>query len=764
MRYNFVVYLGVAILLISVFPGAHAIEVGGGISLQINDDRSSSEGYLYANQVGTSSEIVSNGIASFEEYHWRSDPTGKYCEVGASIINGDNPYYRVDILPKGDPDNGIPDEGYYPYIVPGVLVKQTLSVGYADQINCHASATNVNGDQANGYINLENGLLTGYFNEAYADNSYVHARQGLQQAASDSSITIGTSASNEEGDTAAVNSVVSRGFVEDYEDCSEATTTQATASLSGPIFSGSGISFYWYANNLEGDTINGGPAVTLGSNTVVYNGQASYANLVMATEDSVSAGPDIRGEGERIWLGWDSSNKNGDLVDGGVDVKNGDIHYSNPYMSATIDSAITTPYVEATGADIWLGWEGSNEGGDVVNGMTEVKNGHVVYLNPSAKATEDSVTTNPCVDANGAEVSSGVYAYNKEGDAAYTGIDVQEGSLNGYSSYEEAKVSNAFTQQVFDSVSGKQINIIATANNQEGDKVESTIEITDGSINRISALGTLDSGWAVKTGVSTDLNIEGVTQTQMRTHSFAENKKPAYEYIKPNKIKLYEYGGGEFEVRNVPATIHSVATNDGIVILSDLPDDTRKAIILEPFEKIFDPAPEYDLRATVFQRLVDKGYATTRYTDSAVSIGAVQEMDDYNIALVAGHMTPGAIGLSSDPHGVIRASQLEYTNPPTPSFVILAGCESFKTGKKEEDSALSTATISSDLRGGFSKSVNYIWPNIYISEFLAKMADGSTASEANDYVWNLASKKYLIFKIPGKADYLHLIGDTSFKL
>jgi len=113
-----------------------------------------------------------------------------------------------------------------------------------------------------------------------------------------------------------------------------------------------------------------------------------------------------------------------------------------------------------------------------------------------------------------------------------------------------------------------------------------------------------------------------------------------------------------------------------------------------------------------------------------------------------------------DPGCVVYASQLEYTHPPEDSFVILAGCESFKPGKKKEPSALSKALTNADLSGGFSKSIYPTWPNIYLSAFFAEMAGGSTASEANDAAWSQYNQKIYKFVL----DNLHFVGDTSFRI
>jgi hypothetical protein len=150
-----------------------------------------------------------------------------------------------------------------------------------------------------------------------------------------------------------------------------------------------------------------------------------------------------------------------------------------------------------------------------------------------------------------------------------------------------------------------------------------------------------------------------------------------------------------------------------------------------------------DLGPTVARTLVGKGYAVLRYTDSGASIDKFQDLDNYNVAVIDSHMDNQHIALSTSP-GVVDATQLAtwYSNPPSKSLVILAGCESFE-GSPTYYSPLATAISKADAGMGFSADVGTIWCNDYVSELITKMSEGMTAENANNYVWGTYRPNWL---------------------
>jgi hypothetical protein len=84
---------------------------------------------------------------------------------------------------------------------------------------------------------------------------------------------------------------------------------------------------------------------------------------------------------------------------------------------------------------------------------------------------------------------------------------------------------------------------------------------------------------------------------------------------------------------------------------------------------------------------------------------------------------------------VIDAAQLGawYSNPPSKSLVVLAGCDGFKG--HPEYSPFANAISKANSRLGFTDRVGTIWCNDYMSELFKKMSGGMTVKQANEYVW-----------------------------
>jgi hypothetical protein len=256
--------------------------------------------------------------------------------------------------------------------------------------------------------------------------------------------------------------------------------------------------------------------------------------------------------------------------------------------------------------------------------------------------------------------------------------------------------------------------------------------------------------------------------------AYAQNNKPGYEYISyfDGTVKDYMVPGGaaqfEYKTSNELATnVNSKATPDNVQITPTLPTGTKTAIMLEPmYYACTTIGGATDLGSTVARTLVGKEYAVLRYTDSGASIDKFQDLDNYNVALINSHMDNQHIVLSTSP-GFIDAAQLGalYTNPPSKSLVILAGCKSFE-GSPVYYSPLATAISKADAGMGFPGTVGTLWCNDYISELIKKMGEGMTAKEANNYVWDtyrynwLAAHGYpTIGVVP-----LNGFGDSDFKL
>jgi len=125
------------------------------------------------------------------------------------------------------------------------------------------------------------------------------------------------------------------------------------------------------------------------------------------------------------------------------------------------------------------------------------------------------------------------------------------------------------------------------------------------------------------------------------------------------------------------------------------------------------------------------------------------------------------ISLSTSPES-IDANQLDawYSDPPSKSLLILAGCKSLE-GSPSDYSPLAKAISEADAGMGFPDSVGVLWCSDYLSEFFKKMSEGQTAKQANEYVWN-SYRPTWIATHPGCSLQLvipmHGFGNEDFKL
>ena len=105
---------------------------------------------------------------------------------------------------------------------------------------------------------------------------------------------------------------------------------------------------------------------------------------------------------------------------------------------------------------------------------------------------------------------------------------------------------------------------------------------------------------------------------------------------------MQPFGSADFKlVKNgaLTASVETKANSKNIDILAGLPDNTKTAIMLEPFAMDFvNNHKATDLKTTVFKTLTDNGYATIRYTDSAVSKDKFSNLGKNNVVLVDSHM------------------------------------------------------------------------------------------------------------------------------
>jgi len=377
--------------------------------------------------------------------------------------------------------------------------------------------------------------------------------------------------------------------------------------------------------------------------------------------------------------------------------------------------------------------------------------------------------------AQGAYILAMTWTTNPLQDATGTYTEVRNGALNEYSTRANAiddsngvRAAGVSLDSVSASAPSGSILQIMNAFDNKGDYSRVSTSIANGNLAGDSWAYSTSQGVAVS---NQNINAEG---SLIDVGAYTQNSKPGYEYLSyfDGIVKYFIAPGGtaqfEYKTSNELATnVNGEATPNNVLITPSLPAGTKTAIMLEPMYYAFTTmGGATDLGPTVAQTLAGKGYAVLRYTDSGASIDKFHNLDNYNVAVIDSHMDNQHIALSTYP-GVVDATQLAtwYSNPPSKSLVILAGCESFE-GAPTYYSPLANAISKADVGLGFSAEVGTLWCNDYVSELITKMSEGMTVLEANDYVWNTYRHDWLaVYGYPTTGVIpLDKFGNGDFKL
>lgn len=220
----------ITLMLIFSIPAAYGgISIGGGTSVSVSSDASAQGGFAVNADYGIST-MGSSGDVTYDEYHYVTDTTGKHAEVMAHVVNGLNIVYGAKVLPKES-------------------TSSTPTIPRSDSVSAQESLT----------------------------------------ADAVDTISVSALASNNEGDTASVESEISGATNLKYDNYAKATTSSAEAKQSASL-DGNAVTFYRNAQNAEGDQVMGALAVTEGRNTVIDNGHGiSFSNSVKSTKSSAES-------------------------------------------------------------------------------------------------------------------------------------------------------------------------------------------------------------------------------------------------------------------------------------------------------------------------------------------------------------------------------------------------------------------------------------------------------------------------------------------
>jgi hypothetical protein len=514
----------------------------------------------------------------------------------------------------------------------------------------------------------------------------------------------------------------------------------------------------------EGNTVMDSAGVTSTATSVglgndldiqhwVTNAKGDHATAGFRTTNAASVSYDYTmypGEGSVGWTGWVAAEQK-------LDVNSAD--YINAYAYA------------------------SNAAGDEAYGNTEIYSGSLngyfssAYAGPASwLGIERGAFVYQTLDhASGDNIVVQTWANNVMGDNGRSQTEISNGDLYEYAALTSANLADNGLRAAGTQVYGESANAPygsiqqnMWAYDNKGDWSVLSTSITNGNLVGNSLAYSI-SQWGLAES-NQNINAKG---NVIDVGAYAQNNKPGYEYLSyfDGTVKYYTAPGGtaefEYKTSNELATnINSKATLDNVLITPTLPAGTKTAIVLEPMYYAFTTiGGATDLGPTVAQTLAEKEYAVLRYTDSGASIDKFQDLDNYNVALISSHMDNQHIDLSTYP-GVVDATQLGawYSNPPSNSLVILAGCESL--GGFPSHSPLASAVNEADTIMGFSESVGTLWCNDYLSVLIKKMGEGMTAIEANNYVGNIYRYEWLAahgYPTVGVVP-LNGIGNKDFKL
>ncbi|MFB3764531.1 MAG: hypothetical protein ACE14P_04705 [Methanotrichaceae archaeon] len=369
------------------------------------------------------------------------------------------------------------------------------------------------------------------------------------------------------------------------------------------------------------------------------------------------------------------------------------------------------------------------------------------YRTSSGVGASLSLTASNAYSINGGSSSS-----NKEGDNAqvdtYVGVSNSQATsqLTNYNTKAEASATQVSASQSFNSASSTGTTTVTDSSyNKENDQanVKTTVTAT------INAAGTINSyngnSGAMKTSVSAQSHTDAKSASgSISVYSDVHNTKQANEGLS----KPVSFGDGHFGIirsSSLTADVASSAgTNNVLITVSGLPAGTQTAISLEPYSEYAKYYGGTDMSKTVWQALLNTGYATVRYTDSAASKDKFTGLDKYNVVLIKSHMNSNAIGLSTGTgsSSQVSYSELNYKNPPSHSLMLLAGCSSFKPDSSGNPSKLASAVAKANLDGGFKADVDTAWDQDYIGRIFQNMASGGpggskmTFSAAENEAWN----------------------------
>lgn len=746
--YSIMDTIALALIFILIVPGVYGIELGGGASVSVAG-ASSAEGNSAVDPHGATAFLSSDGLINFNVIHWLEDQSGKRVEVGLTIIDGSSPTWDAKVFREGI-------ENRPNMVVPTakkISATEQLTISNAKEIRTYAKASNKEKDEAYANVDVLSGSLNGYSSFVEATKNSLTTNQKIDSATGNWYAQ--EYASDKEGRYA--SSLWSgAGSITNYDGTSTSEKNTKKVSAGAESLTGDMLLTTYATTDLNKPNFYSKTGVT-----VIKGEIKSFHNEAIAKNKEVIGSHKAQSfSGEKIGIGTWS-------VDGSGAVSSGYPEGNAATVTIDISKGSISPRTnnKANGANTESGFSGSTSASlrpSIISYILGLK---------SVKANQN------IGHVEGTNAILAGAAYSRSSDAwnlwGWHNTQITSGTIDGYSNsantHEELGGLVADTSQAVASSKGNSISINSMATNKEVDSTGAHVDLNDGSFsgssNTETTQGKTDSSVDFIKAIGSTLEFQSYAQNKLRVNeaNFGVND-PDFSQRKENP-KYVDYGGAWFGVKTnnkeLKGKIGSSATTDEVKLkIPDLPKTTKKAIMLEPYHQVFAdttiidnkglPKKAPDYKEVVYDPLLEKGYAVTRYTDSAVSPDRFIGLDKYNIVLISSHMTPNEIHLSRDNPRVegapimifgsnilsgILVDRLDYLNPPSDSLVLLDGCSSFKESEGGKPSSLASAVNKASLSGGYPIDIANYWASVYMGSLFDKMAKGETVRQANENVF-----------------------------
>jgi hypothetical protein len=310
--------------------------------------------------------------------------------------------------------------------------------------------------------------------------------------------------------------------------------------------------------------------------------------------------------------------------------------------------------------------------------------------------------------------------------------------------------------------------LYASASNSEGDSSEFRLDLTNGKVFAPYFYGW--SGTSVitaSTAASTTKTIKyaetwgkvsNAYGTSVKITTKGLDKAVGYQVYDGCSTKV-ENGEGYFAALKTnndqfgTVSVKTKSTIDDVVISTD-GFGANTALILDPFYwKYVTKSGAVDIKDTVVNSLLKKGYAVTYYRDSAVSKDIVGQMDEYKVSAIHTDTTINTLALSKSTDGInadtMTAAELKAAYTNSNGMTLIVGSNSFKSTAA---GTLGDAVSKAEVRGGTTKNWAITFGRNFINRYFTAMGNGYTAYNANNYAMGTSTAK------------LYLLGNTAFKL